>query len=100
VSTYEGFGMPILEANAVGRPVITSNILSMPEVAGNAAHVVNPYKTLEIRNGILKIIQDKEYRNILIQNGINNAKKYNNQNIANEYLKIYKQMYNNKKINC
>lgn len=43
VSTYEGFGMPIIEANRVGRPVITSNILSMPEVAGEAACLVNPF---------------------------------------------------------
>ncbi len=42
-STYEGFGMPIVEANIVGRPVITSNILSMPEVAGDAAILVDPF---------------------------------------------------------
>ena len=41
-STMEGFGMPILEANAVGRPVVTSNRSSMPEVAGNAACLVDP----------------------------------------------------------
>jgi glycosyltransferase involved in cell wall biosynthesis len=70
VSTYEGFGMPIVEANAVGRPVITSNILSMPEVAANAACLVDPLSVEEIRAGIIKIIQDENYRNTLVRNGL------------------------------
>ncbi|MFM7851415.1 MAG: glycosyltransferase, partial [Flammeovirgaceae bacterium] len=49
VSTYEGFGMPIVEANTVGRVVVTSNILSMPEVAGNAARLVDPFDVGSIR---------------------------------------------------
>ena len=52
VSTYEGFGMPIVEANAIGRVVVTSNVLSMPEVAGNAAHLVDPFDVNSIREGI------------------------------------------------
>src|SRR5262245_25129314 len=51
VSTYEGFGLPIVEANAVGRPVITSNIWSMPEVAGDAACLVDPFNVQSIQNG-------------------------------------------------
>ena len=58
VSTYEGFGMPIIEANRVGRPVITSNILSMPEVAGEAACLVNPFDIENIN--FLRIINDAE----------------------------------------
>ena len=56
-SLYEGFGLPILEAHAIGRPVITSNIYSMPEVAGGAACIVNPYSCEDIRNGVEKIVE-------------------------------------------
>ena len=57
VSTYEGFGMPIVEANTVGRPVITSNLFSMPEVAGDAALIVNPYRIDEIGMVFLKLLK-------------------------------------------
>src|SRR5690606_23854889 len=59
ISTYEGFGLPILEAHAIGRPVITSNVASMPEVAGKGALKVDPYNVEEIREGIKKLINDK-----------------------------------------
>lgn len=93
VSTYEGFGMPILEANAVGRPVITSNILSMPEVAGNAACLVDPYDVNDIKNGIIRIINDTNYREELIQNGFKNILRFDRIKIANMYLAIYKKLY-------
>ena len=92
VSTYEGFGMPILEANAVGRPVVTSNLLSMPEVAGDAACIVDPYNVEAIRVGILKIINDKDYREDLIQNGFTNARRFDAKEIARQYAEIYKQL--------
>jgi len=92
VSTYEGFGMPIVEANATGRPVITSNILSMPEIAGNAACLVDPYDIKSISNGILRIINDDNYRESLIQNGLENCKRFDPQKIADEYLRLYKQI--------
>lgn len=92
VSTYEGFGMPILEANAVGRPVITGNLLSMPEVAGKAACLVDPFSVSEIRKGILKIIEDTNYRDQLINEGFENVKRYSPEGIANQYVKIYKQI--------
>jgi glycosyltransferase involved in cell wall biosynthesis len=89
-STYEGFGMPILEAQAVGRPVLTANLSSMPEVAGDAACVVDPYHVQEIRDGILKIISDDAYRNELIEKGFENIKRYNPEKIATEYFELYK----------
>ena len=92
VSTYEGFGMPIIEANATGRAVITSNILSMPEVAGSAACLVDPYNIEEIRNGILKIINDSEYRDALIKNGLENCKRFDAQQIADSYAALYRQI--------
>jgi glycosyltransferase involved in cell wall biosynthesis len=89
-STYEGFGMPILEAQTVGRPVLTANLSSMPEVAGDAACLVDPYQVQEIRSGILKIISDDVYRNGLIEKGFENVKRYNPEKIAAEYFELYK----------
>ena len=96
VSTYEGFGMPIIEANTVGRPVITSNIFSMPEVAADAALIVNPYDLDAIRKGILKIINDDNYRNNLIDNGFRNAERFSLKSISNQYFQLYQEISNNK----
>ncbi|HZE85853.1 MAG TPA: glycosyltransferase family 1 protein, partial [Puia sp.] len=93
-STYEGFGMPILEAQAVGRPVITSNILSMPEVAGDAACLVDPFDVSAIREGILKIIQDGSYRDELIRKGQTNIRRFDPEKIALQYLDLYKKIAN------
>lgn len=90
VSLYEGFGLPILEANAVGRPVITSNLYSMPEVGGDAACYVNPYKVTDIRSAIEKIINDVSYRNKLIDNGFRNVKRFRSDAIANQYAALYR----------
>lgn len=91
VSTYEGFGMPIVEANITGRPVITSNLLSMPEVAGNAALIVDPYNIDEIRNGIMKISKDDNFRNELIEKGFMNCKRFELSQTSNDYLQLYKE---------
>jgi glycosyltransferase involved in cell wall biosynthesis len=76
LSLYEGFGLPIIESMAAGTPVITSNISSMPEIAGNAAVLVNPLKLDEISDSLQKIIRDSDFRNQLINLGTENAKKY------------------------
>lgn len=94
VSTYEGFGMPILEAQATGRPVITSNILSMPEVAGDAACLVDPENIDSIREGFNKIIHDDSYREKLIEKGFNNIKRFDPENIAMQYFALYQQIAN------
>ncbi len=92
VSTYEGFGMPIVEANKVGRVVVTSNILSMPEVAGNAAHLVDPYDVASIRAGFIKVMEDEAYRESLIKNGLINSSRFNVENIAQQYTEIYRSL--------
>ena len=92
VSLNEGFGLPILEAQVVGRAVITSNISSMPEVAGNGAHFVDPYNINDIKNAIRYVINNSEYREIIINNGYNNSSKYSLKNIADQYYSIYKEM--------
>lgn len=93
-SLYEGFGMPIVEANAVGRPVITSNILSMPEVAGDAALLVDPFNHTDIRNGIIKIINDDDFRNELVKIGYHNVKRFEINEISNKYYELYKSISN------
>lgn len=83
VSLYEGFGVPIIEAQAAGVPVITSNISSMPEAAGDAALLVDPKKPEEISNMLEKIINDSSLRDNLVERGKNNARKFNWDTSAN-----------------
>jgi len=75
-SIYEGFGLPILEAQACGCPVITSNVTSCPEVAGEGAAIVDPYNVDEIAGAMLKMTTDKRYRNRMIKKGYKNAAGY------------------------
>jgi glycosyltransferase involved in cell wall biosynthesis len=95
-SLREGFGIPIIEAMACGVAVITSNTSSMPEVAGNAAHLINPYKTEEITNGIIKILTDVNYKNQLIQKGLKRYKLFTWQSMARQVMGIYILLYKNK----
>ncbi|MFN2438477.1 MAG: glycosyltransferase family 4 protein [Chitinophagaceae bacterium] len=89
VSTLEGFGMPIVEAHVIGRPVVTSNITSMPEVGGNAAHYVDPYSVDDINKGFLKVINDKNYRDELIEKGYANSARFSPFHIAKQYAALY-----------
>jgi glycosyltransferase involved in cell wall biosynthesis len=90
-STYEGFGMPILEAQATGRPVITSNFGAMKEVAAESACLVDPYQVSAIKEAINKIINDEQYRNTLIKKGYKNIKRFSLDYISKQYLDLYKQ---------
>jgi glycosyltransferase involved in cell wall biosynthesis len=91
-STFEGFGMPIVEANALGRPVVTSNVASMPEVAGNAARLVDPFDVASIRAGLLHVLNDSSYREELVRNGFENAKRYDVIEITRQYEALYRQV--------
>jgi glycosyltransferase involved in cell wall biosynthesis len=95
-SLYEGFGLPILEAQASGCPVITSNISSMPEVAGKGALLVNPNSVEEISQAMERIINDKKLRNKLIKEGYKNLKRFSWEKCARETLKVYEEVYNEK----
>lgn len=85
-SLYEGFGMPILEAQAIGRIVITSNIEPMRTIANDAAIIVNPYDIESMRRGYIKAFNF--YPDIILK-GFENVKKYNVKVIASEYMKVY-----------
>jgi glycosyltransferase involved in cell wall biosynthesis len=93
-STYEGFGMPILEGQAVGRPVLTSNILSMPEVAGDAACLVDPFDIASIRGGVTRIIKDNVYREDLVKKGLINITRFDPEKIALQYFELYNEIAN------
>lgn len=88
-TTYEGFGLPVIEAQKSGRPVITSNISPVKEVAGSGACLVDPYDVNSIRNGILKMIQDDEYRECIVKKGFENVKQYLPEKITSQYLFYY-----------
>jgi glycosyltransferase involved in cell wall biosynthesis len=92
VSLFEGFGLPIIEANAIERAVVTSNISSMPEVAGDAACLADPYDILSIRNGIIKVMEDDTFRERLIQNGRKNRARFTAEHIASQYYNLYQQL--------
>ena len=75
-STLEGFGMPIIEAQMVGLPVITSNIDPMREVAGAGALLCNPLETESIRQAVAELIQNESLQKQLIEAGRENHKRY------------------------
>jgi glycosyltransferase involved in cell wall biosynthesis len=91
-STYEGFGMPIIEANGVGRPVVASDIEPLRGTAGGAACLVNPYEVESIRGGILRLITDEDYREELIIRGFANAARFDATAVAKRYAEIYEQL--------
>ena len=92
-SIYEGFGMPIIEANATGRPVVTSNIGPMPGVAGLAACLVDPFDSSSIREGIVRVIEDADYRNCLVAQGYENVKRFQADVIAAQYADLYREVF-------
>lgn len=88
-SLYEGFGLPILEAMSVGIPVITSNLSSMPEVAGQAAMLINPYSVDQLAEAIIKIVQDKTERERLRRLGVHRVRKFSWKKAARMTVEIY-----------
>jgi glycosyltransferase involved in cell wall biosynthesis len=91
-SLYEGFGIPILEAFACGVPVITSDCSSMPEVAGDAAVLVDPYDESSITEAMVSLAADKELKERLIGKGLARAKEFSWERTAQKTLEIYKKV--------
>ncbi len=88
VSVFEGFGLPILEAMHCDIPVITSNVSSMPEVAGNAALLVNPHDVHDIAAALIRMDAQPELRENLVEKGRLQRLKYSWQNSANTLWEI------------
>ncbi len=87
-SFYEGFGFPVLEAQAAGVPVVASNVSSLPEILGDSALLINPYKVEEIAEAIYMVIKHPKVKRDLIRKGQENVKKFSWKKCAKETLKI------------
>ncbi len=94
ISTIEGFGMPILEAQACGLPVVTSNCSAMPEVAGDAAILVDPRNIQAVKNAILQMIDDAKLREDLIVKGFENVKRFSKEKVVTQYNQLYQELSN------
>jgi glycosyltransferase involved in cell wall biosynthesis len=93
-STFEGFGLPIIEAQAMRTPVVSSELSPMKEVAGDGAVLVDPFDVSNIREGILKIINNDDFRDELIEKGWENAGRFKPRLIAGHYEKLYREILN------
>lgn len=91
-STLEGFGMPIIEAQMVGLPVITSNIDPMKEVAGEGAVLCNPMDHRSIRNAIETVTEDEHLREQIIQAGFENVKRFNPMKSVQLHQELYEKL--------
>ena len=91
-SLYEGFGLPVLEAQASGCPVITSNISSLPEAGGNGALYINPRDSEQIGYEIRRVLTDSQLRNDLILKGNENALLFKDHIVAENLIKLYQSL--------
>jgi len=91
-SLYEGFGLPILEGFASGLPVISSNTTSIPEVAGDAALLVDPESTDEIADAMQRVVEDRVLANCLIARGAERVQSFTWAKCAEQTMAVYKQL--------
>jgi glycosyltransferase involved in cell wall biosynthesis len=91
-SLWEGFGIPIVEAMACGTPVLTSNVTCLPEIAGDAAVIVNPQSTESIADGIARLDRSDKLREALVARGFERARLFTWENCARETLNAYQRV--------
>jgi glycosyltransferase involved in cell wall biosynthesis len=89
-SLYEGFGMPVTEAQACGTPVLTSNTSSLPEAGGKAALLVNPRDVEEIAAGLSRILGDQALRKDLRERGLAHARRFSWSRTAEQTMQVYR----------
>ena len=87
-SLYEGFGLPVLEAMACGTPVLCSNVSSLPEVAGNAALLVDPLDVENMAEAMNRLLQDEELRAQLVERGLRQVRQFSWDRCARETLAV------------
>jgi glycosyltransferase involved in cell wall biosynthesis len=91
-SLYEGFGLPVLEAMACGTPVITSNVSSLPEVAGEAALLVDPRSPHELAAAMRKLLANEDVRKSFSERGLVRARSFSWSQTARKTLEVYAQL--------
>jgi glycosyltransferase involved in cell wall biosynthesis len=87
-SLYEGFGLPVLEAMACGTPVLTSNVSSLPEVAGDAAFLVDPLDVGAMAEGMSRLISDGDLRHALVEKGYQQIQRFSWADAARQVLQV------------
>ena len=91
-SLYEGFGLPPLEAMASGTPVITSNVSSLPEVVGDAAILIDPYRSEDIAEAMRRVLDDPSLRDDLRRRGYARAREFSWERSVKRIREIYEQV--------
>ncbi|WP_147127714.1 glycosyltransferase family 4 protein [Shimia ponticola] len=89
-SLFEGFGLVAIEGQACGKPVVTSRERPFDEVVGTTACLVDPTETASIRAGVVRVMEDAAYREELVRQGFENAKRFAPETIAAQYLALYR----------
>ncbi len=90
-SLYEGFGLPVLEAMACGTPVVTSNVSSLPEVAGEAALLIDPRSEAELAEAMIRALTDTSLRKQMRSSGLDQARRFSWERCARETLAVYEE---------
>ena len=88
-SFFEGFGFPPLEAQACGAPVISANRTSLPEVLGNSALLVDPWRIEELAISIEAVLEDEPLRNLLVDRGFKNSSRFRWENTAESLIDLF-----------
>ena len=91
-SLWEGFGIPVVEAMACGTPVLTSNVTCLPEIAGEAAVIVDPTSTSSMAEGIARLDASDELRRTLVARGFERARRFSWESSARDTLAAYERV--------
>lgn len=93
-SLYEGFGLPVIEAQQFGVPVVTSNLSSLPEAVGDGGIQVDPYKTEEITTALHHLLTDKKFYQTISEKALSNSQQFSWEKAARETFKILQEVEN------
>ena len=92
-SYYEGFGLPPVEAQSMGLPVVASNVSCMPEILGEGAFYVDPYDPQDIAEGMYRVLTDLDLKNKLVNKGFTNSEKYTSDKYSEKLYTIVSDLY-------